>query len=380
MGKDIHGNELGQGITQRAWGSYYVRYRDSNGVRLGRNFKTIEECREWLTKAAAADRYIGKLPGSNYSVREWYRFYIDLIKKPILKEKSIRLYDTIFRNHIDPVIGDMRLTAVRPAHCMKVLHIAAGQKLSDITRDKIRSVMRDMFMCALEYNYIAENPVRRNVKVVHTELNKEGRQVLTAEEQKRFLTEARKYAQYPAYALMLQTGMRLGELMSLQWRDISFKKRVIHIFRTGEYRDGEFRVTSPKTPYSRRKIPMTKKSEEILLGLREAYADLPDSEHKKDGYIFLNGEGKIVSPGVYRGVMNRIVKTLGLSKISPHCLRHTFATRCIEAGMQPKTLRAILGHASISITMNLYAHVTKEQKTREVQSVEGRILHERKGD
>ena len=188
MGKDIHGNELGQGITQRAWGSYYVRYRDSNGVRLGRNFKTIEECREWLTKAAAADRYIGKLPGSNYTVREWYRFYIDLIKKPILKEKSIRLYDTIFRNHIDPVIGNMRLTTVRPAHCMKVLHIAAGQKLSDITRDKIRSVMRDMFMCALEYNYIAENPVRRNVKVVHTELNKEGRQVLTAEEQRRFLT------------------------------------------------------------------------------------------------------------------------------------------------------------------------------------------------
>ena len=87
-----------------------------------------------------------------------------------------------------------------------------------------------------------------------------------------------------------------------------------------------------------------------------------------------------MSPGVYRGVMNRIVKTLGLPKISPHCLRHTFATRCIEAGMQPKTLRAILGHASISITMNLYAHVTKEQKTREVQSVEGRILHERKGD
>ena len=373
MGKDLQGNELGVGITQRTWGSYSARYTDSNGVRIGRNFKTVDECRAWIERSVIEDKYIGKLRGSAFTVQKWFRYYIDIIKKPVLKERTVELYIHMFNRHINPIIGRMKLTAVRPLHCQRVMDVASRRNLADVTIEKVRTVMHDMFGSAYDYDYIASNPVRKSVRIYRRNPTKE-RVVLNVSEQKAFLEEAAKFREYPAFALILQTGMRIGELSALQWRDIDFKKKMIHVDRTGSYRNGEFRVNSPKTPNSRRKIPMTRKSEELLERLWTQYSGFPASHHKEEGYIFINSKGMVTRQCAYQKTITHIRNTLGIPGITIHGLRHTFATRCIEAGMRPKTLQVLLGHASVAITMNLYVHVTQEQKEKEVNSVADRIL------
>lgn len=373
MGKDLQGNELGVGITQRTWGSYSARYTDSNGVRIGRNFKTVDECRAWIERSVIEDKYIGKLRGSAFTVQKWFRYYIDIIKKPVLKERTVELYIHMFNRHIKSILGRIKLTAVQPLHCQRVLDVASRRNLADVTIEKVRTVMHDMFGSAYDYDYIASNPVWKSVRIYRRNPTKE-RVVLNVSEQKAFLEEAAKFREYPAFALILQTGMRIGELSALQWRDIDFQKKMIHVNRTGSYRNGEFRVNSPKTPNSRRKIPMTRKSEELLTALQDNYSVFPSSPHKEEGYIFINSKGMVTRQYAYQKTITHIRNTLGIPGITIHGLRHTFATRCIEAGMRPKTLQVLLGHASVAITMNLYVHVTQEQKEKEVNSVADRIL------
>lgn len=373
MGKDLLGNELGNGITQRAWGAYFARYTDSNGVRIGKNFDSLEECKEWIERAVIVDKYVGKLPGSAYTVQTWFEYYIELIKSPILKARSIELYSSVFRMDIAPYIGRMRLTAVKPIHCQKVLDVAVNHEYADETIKKVRSVMRDMFECAYDYGYIASNPVKGSVQFRRREVIKRERLIFSAAEQKKFLEGARKNSFYPVFALILQTGLRAGEIMALRWCDINFKKKMIYVRQTGRYLKGDFVTTSPKTESGKRMIPMTRKCDEILHSLKDEYDKYPKSKHKEEGFVFLNSLGIVIRPSRLREALDEITCKEKVPRVTLHGLRHTFATRCIEAGMRPKTLQVLLGHASVDFTMNLYVHVTPEQKAKEVFKVEKNI-------
>ena len=89
--------------------------------------------------------------------------------------------------------------------------------------------------------------------------------------------------------------------------------------------------------------------------------------------VFISGNGNPIDNSTYNAALRKICDKAGIPRISMHTLRHTFATRCIEAGMQPKTLQEILGHAKIDITMNVYVHVMEDRKNREMSSVESAL-------
>ena len=91
-------------------------------------------------------------------------------------------------------------------------------------------------------------------------------------------------------------------------------------------------------------------------------------------YVFLNPQGNVLRWNYIQNELTNVTKEAGLPRLTMHALRHTFATRCIEAGMRPKTLQVLLGHSSVDFTMNLYVHVTPEQKEKEVLRVEKNIL------
>jgi len=198
--------------------------------------------------------------------------------------------------------------------------------------------------------------------------------ILSASEQRVFIKEAKKNTAYPVFAFALQTGVRIGELSALRWKDINFKKKMIYIVQTGRYLHGQFVAASPKTENSKRMIPMTKKCEEILLSLKGRYDDIFPTEYKEEGYVFLNPQGNVLRWNYIQNELTNVTKEAGLPRLTMHALRHTFATRCIEAGMRPKTLQVLLGHSSVDFTMNLYVHVTPEQKEKEVLRVEKNIL------
>lgn len=177
---------------------------------------------------------------------------------------------------------------------------------------------------------------------------------------------------YNQYALVLQTGLRVGELAGLKWQDIDFDKGVLHVARTVDYRtnSGEWEIRSPKSKAGIRDIPLTKDAIQILRQQKMKMQALDIIPIKYRDFVFLSKNGNLIKNSTYNRDLARICDVSGIKHFSMHVLRHTFATRCAESGMQPKTLQSILGHGNINVTMNIYVHCTDEQKVQEVKNIE----------
>lgn len=162
--------------------------------------------------------------------------------------------------------------------------------------------------------------------------------------------------------LCMHTGIRIGELCALKWSDINLDNRTIKIektmIRTYTKADGsKLRITPPKSRSSVRIIP---------LNSTISYSVNLMQNSEDDTYV-LTGTKRYIEPNKYRLYYNKMLKQLGIKHLKFHCLRHTFATRCIECGCDYKSLSQILGHSNVSITMNLYVHPQMEMKRKCVE-------------
>ena len=199
---------------------------------------------------------------------------------------------------------------------------------------------------------------------------------LTIEEQKAFLEVAWKSSNYNQFAFLLQTGLRTGEMIGLKWSDIDFEEEVIHICRSMEYRHStkEWRIGPPKSKSGYRDLPMTQECKRLLLAQKEKVKALKVINKDFAEFVFLCRKGEPTKNSAYDTTLFKLADKAGIDRFSMHVLRHTYATRCIEAGMRPKTLQMLLGHSNISITMNLYVHVTDDEKKKEVGKIEEMLM------
>ena len=161
--------------------------------------------------------------------------------------------------------------------------------------------------------------------------------------------------------ISLYSGLRIGEICGLKWSDIDFENQLIYVQRTVQrlyFTDKKSRtiVTSPKTQKSKRKVPISKT---IISKLKSSSKLYP-----KDSYILTGKTDKYTEPLVYRYTYRQILKTCKVGYKKFHCLRHTFATRCIRVGMDIKSLSEVLGHANIGITLSIYVHSSYEIKKK----------------
>lgn len=166
--------------------------------------------------------------------------------------------------------------------------------------------------------------------------------------------------------------MRNGELRGLQWTDVDFEKKVIHVQHT-LLDDGT--LDTPKTRTSLRDIPMMPQTLDVLKHARETYLknNRKVVKIKNDDFVFSVGGRPInkqrVTVEIERILARMEADGLDFPYFTLHTTRHTFATRCIEGGMEPQTLKAILGHSSLSMTMDLYAHVLPDAKIEAMSMV-----------
>lgn len=373
MGKDQRGKELGIGICQRKDGLYTARFTDKSGKRRQRYFKKLQECRQWLADAQFDDEQGNILQGENPTVNVWYDYWIENIKGSNIRFNTRRNYNERYEKNIKPLIGDMPLKKIKPLHCQNVLN-QMSSKYSNSVIEQTRLVMRMMFDSAVENELLIKNPVTKSVKCTGGRKAKAMR-ALTIEEQKLFLETIKGTSNYNQYAFLLQTGLRTGELIGLRWTDVDFKKRVLHIRRTMEYRHstGEWKVGEPKTKNSVRDVPLTQEAISILKDQKEKLKSITIKSSEFTDIIFLRKDGAPEKNSTYDSNLFYYCDKVGIERFSMHVLRHTFATRCIESGMRPKTLQMILGHSNIGVTMNLYVHVTDEEKVKEVRSIEKKL-------
>ena len=374
MGKSLAGKELGQGITQRKDGRYQARFMNRFGKRQTIYAKTLSEIRQKLRNEQYEDE-------KKLNVDEWFDVWMDTCKKNC--RNTTRANYTHSYNRIRESLGWRKLNNIN----LIIMQQAFNGLKTDMSRKDTRRILIDMYNKAIDAELVLKNiPMQVNT-VVSKDGNPEEPRVLTIEETDIFLEVAQGYRYFNTFSLALETGMRIGELLGLKWSDVDFENRTIYVNRTLVYvtckdeqnpkygkKINEFH--EPKTEKGKRKIPMTLKAYQILKRqkLWKAGIEAKGKKEFKD-LVFVTTRNAPVSQTdtdlVMKIISDRIAEEHEKFKpLTPHTLRHTFATRCIERGMNPKTVQVILGHSSVNITMNLYCHVTEDTLISEMSKFE----------
>lgn len=366
MGKDLKGKEIGDGIHQQPNGTYCARFVDRFGKRRSKRSKKLQEVRQWIADARYIDEHTDINHAINMMVDAWFDYWIG-IKEHTVRPNTVRNYTERYERNIKKVIGDKLLTDVKPVHCQKIFSDMAEEGYKTTTIYQTRITLYNMLEFAKENDVILANPCKRSVR---SDMGKpsEKKKALTIDVQRKFLDSVTGYSYENQYRFILQTGLRTGELVGLKWEDVDIENKVLTISRTMEYRYkvGEWRIGPPKSKSGYRTIPLTDEAIRILRQQKAKNRNLAIIPFEWKDIVFLCKKGTPVKNSTYDTGLFKCCDRAGIPRFSMHVLRHTFATRCIEGGMKPKTLQEILGHSNIGITMNLYVHVTEDEKKKEI--------------
>lgn len=225
------------------------------------------------------------------------------------------------------------------------------------------------------------NPVDSVVKPNKARFEKTTIETLNDEEIRKFISAANArndkgepvYLHGQAFILMLNTGIRLGEALALTWDDINFEEKELHItknaiFEKNRNEDGNADGTSK---YSMQNTPKSRSSIRVILLNRAAMNALESLFKRRNGdYVIASKTGRHVYPAPFKVSLERICARAGIKRITPHVLRHTFATKMIENGVNVKIVSKVMGHSSVAITYDTYVHVISKVERQAMEAID----------
>lgn len=372
MGKSLNGKELGKGISQRPDGRYMARFTTSTGARKTLYANKYNEVVKKLRDAQYEDEKRILPVSNNGTVNELFELWLKE-KEGTVKPLTFRRYSIVY-NYIKPQVGGVKLNKLTPQFLQSVI----SSLTAHTTKTNCWSLLNMVLDRGVDFNLIPTNPMS---KVKYPKKHRVNRatlkeEYLTEEQVHIILTYARGKRCEPILTVAADTGMRIGEILGLSWEYVDFKENVIKVrqnliytFEAGGMK-GMY-ISTPKTQSSVRDIPMTKKVRDCLLEVKMMSANLPTYDTEFDELVFRNRNGRPIPPSAINKYLKDLQKRIKVDfpdfpHFHPHTFRHTFASRCLERGMSPKALQAVLGHSDISITLNIYCHIHEERVKEEM--------------
>ncbi len=390
------------GESEKATGGYEYRWTTEDGKRHSIYAPTLEMLRE-MQEQITVDQYEGlKADAKQLTVNDCFKLWSEL--KRGIKDNTFQGYIYRYEMFIKPTFGKKRVTKVTKSDVKRFYNNLVDQRYVSIsTLDTIHNVLHQVFEVAVEDHYIRENPTDKMLKELRLAHGHkvEKKKALTFAQQELFINyiqnEPTYQHWYPIFYIMLNTGMRVGEITGLRWRDVDMETGMISINHTLVYYDHNdsrgtyFSINTPKTDAGGRQIPMT-------AGVREAFEmerkfqeeNGIESRDRIDGYddfIFVTRFGNVQRHTNLNKALKRIMRDCNdqvllnhkstkkepvlLPDFSCHTLRHSFATRLCEAGVNLKCIQDVMGHADISTTLDIYVDAMEDFNKREVASFDG---------
>ena len=286
-------------------------------------------------------------------------------KRPYVKQSTMAAYVLILENHIIPCFGDSDSLNEKEVQAFVLQKLGKGLSIKSVK--DILIVLKMVMKFGVKNEWMGY--YEWDIKYPTTSANKE-LEVLSAANHKKILNHIQSHFSFAGLGIYISlcTGLRIGEVCALKWSDINTVDGTVTVNRTIEriyFIDGTKKhtklvINTPKTQNSCRVIPMTKELLTMMKPLKKVV--------NENFYILTNGEYP-TEPRTYRNYYTKLMEKLGIPKLKYHGLRHSFATRCIEAGCDYKTVSVLLGHANISTTLDLYVHPNMEQKKRCIAKV-----------
>lgn len=385
MGKSLDGKELGNGIMQKKDGRYEARYVDRFGKRVSISGRDLKDVRKKFNEAIYENEREINIR-DNIKLNEWYEKWMNVYKFDVIRENTKSYYNGVFKKHISPSLGNMYLRDITQYQIKELIRKLGEQGYKYETKNKVRILLLDIFNKAIINDYVRKNPAK-GITIKRDE-NKDIR-VLSLEEQVSFFNCCKGTFYDNFFITALATGMRVGEIAALRISDIDFENKLISVNRTLVYQKYEtdncktFHFELPKTKTSMRQIPITKQCE---IALKRQYiqknvisSKSPKKTEKQfEDLLFTTKFNTPLNSQIVCDAIEKIISEINLTRdvteemetFSCHCFRHTFATRCFEAGIQPKTVQSYLGHATLQMTMDLYTSVLSEHKMSEMDKLE----------
>ncbi len=296
----------------------------------------------------------------NYKYKEFLNIWLDTKK---VKIQSLIRYEDLINKYINNVLGDLYLKEINKDIILKMFN-DYKDKLSNSVMKTLIYIIKSSLNYAYELNYIDyinldDLKIKNNLHTIY---------IYSKEEQNILVNYLKTNLNIRKVCLLLcmYTGLRIGEVCGLKWEDINFKNNSLEVKRTIERiknrEDNESKTiliaSTPKSDTSKRIIPIP---EFIIKYLKEYYSN--------NDYYILSNSLKLYDPRYFEEFYKRCIKKCHINYVNFHTLRHTFATRAIEAQVDIKTLSEILGHSSIEITLKLYVHPSFELKKQAIENL-----------
>lgn len=400
--KDNKGRALRKGESQRTDNTYVYTYTDPFKKRrfvYAKDLQTLREKQEKLKREQldGLNSYVGGNATLNFVFDRYMSTKYELRKTT--RSNYIYMYNRFVKDSFGKrLIAEIKYSDVKYFY----LHLLTKEGLQANTVDTIHTILHPTFQLAVRDDIIRKNPsdgVMAEIKKKAGK-NKGVRHALTIQQQRAFLNYIANEPVFehwlPLFTVLLGTGCRIGEVIGLRWQDIDYENRIININHSVVYyavaeastRKTIFQVSFPKTEAGIRDVPMM---DEVYEALQLEYEYQKENGFNSTtidgmtGFIFCNRFGNVHNPQTVNRTIKRILENYNAEEVlkakkekrepvilpnfSCHHLRHTFCTRLCENESNLKVIQAVMGHANIETTMDIYAEATAEKKKEAIENL-----------